>query len=123
MEPQAVDNIGLTVSVETDFTPGHCFPLGMTTVIYTFRDPSGNSAICRFVVNIMEPQVVGSCTLSYFWRKKQCSFDYEKLTKVMKNLKQMNEKTETMNFNYHAWKSLAASQKIKKSQKSCKILI
>ncbi|KAJ8021267.1 Hyalin [Holothuria leucospilota] len=58
IEPQAVDNIGLIVSVETDFTPGQCFPLGMTTVIYTFRDPSGNSAVCRFVVNIMEPQVV-----------------------------------------------------------------
>ncbi|XP_038069618.1 uncharacterized protein LOC119738747 isoform X6 [Patiria miniata] len=52
-EPSATDDSGGQVSVTASHSPGQSFPVGMTNVVYTFRDPTGNSAGCAFVVNVI----------------------------------------------------------------------
>ena len=50
-EPTAVDDSGSVVSTSTS-NPGDSFSVGTTTVIYTFGDAAGNSAICAFTVTV-----------------------------------------------------------------------
>ena len=50
-EPTAVDNSG-TVFYGKTHTSGDQFPLGTTTVVYLARDPSTNTASCRFTVAV-----------------------------------------------------------------------
>lgn len=47
--PTATDESG-SVSSTSDYTPGAFFPIGTTTVTYTFTDPAGNEARCLFNV-------------------------------------------------------------------------
>nr|XP_006817910.1 PREDICTED: uncharacterized protein LOC100373477 [Saccoglossus kowalevskii] len=51
-EPSATDNSGIPVTVERTNIPGDAFPVGMTTVTYTFTDASSNFAKCNFVVTV-----------------------------------------------------------------------
>ena len=48
----ATDNDHATVTVQPDVTSPHNFSEGSHTVIYTARDPSGNTEICQFRVNV-----------------------------------------------------------------------
>eukprot|EP00057_Strongylocentrotus_purpuratus_P028698 XP_011683172.1 PREDICTED: uncharacterized protein LOC578978 isoform X16 [Strongylocentrotus purpuratus] len=48
VEPTATDNSAVTVTRTN--APGNSFPLGTTTVTYTFTDTSNNFAICEFDV-------------------------------------------------------------------------
>ncbi|XP_022082334.1 uncharacterized protein LOC110974776 isoform X2 [Acanthaster planci] len=52
-EPTVLDNSGAFDTVQTR-TSGSFFPVGETTVTYTFRDASNNEAICSFVVRVIE---------------------------------------------------------------------
>ncbi|XP_022082302.1 mucin-2-like isoform X2 [Acanthaster planci] len=54
--PTATDNSGGQVTISASAQPGDSFPVGATTVLYTFTDPSGNEATCSFmvVVNAVE---------------------------------------------------------------------
>ncbi|PIK58909.1 hypothetical protein BSL78_04221 [Apostichopus japonicus] len=66
LEPQATDAISAVVSLDLNFSPGSCFPVGSTTVLYTFSDAAGNSASCQFTVTIRmavdnEPPLIGLC--------------------------------------------------------------
>ena len=49
---KATDNEHATVNVLPDVTSPHNFSEGSHTVIYTARDPSGNTEICQFRVNV-----------------------------------------------------------------------
>ncbi|XP_071840115.1 uncharacterized protein [Apostichopus japonicus] len=66
LEPQATDAISAVVSLDLNFSPGSCFPVGSTTVLYTFSDAAGNSASCQFTVTIrmavdVTPPVIQNC--------------------------------------------------------------
>ena len=52
VEPTAEDNSGELVQVDRTHTPSTLFPVGSTTVTYYFTDPSGNEAVCSFMVTI-----------------------------------------------------------------------
>ena len=49
---EATDNEHATVTVLPDVTSPHNFSEGSHTVIYTASDPSGNTEICQFRVNV-----------------------------------------------------------------------
>lgn len=53
-EPRAFDNSGTADLVSRSHTPGSFFPMGETSVTYTFADPSGNVASCSFNVIVSE---------------------------------------------------------------------
>merc|ERR1711962_9607 len=55
--PTAEDDSGGQVSVVASNQPGDSFPIGVTTVTYTFTDPSGNAAVCSFVVMVNSPSM------------------------------------------------------------------
>lgn len=50
--PTASDNCSVTVT--SNYNPGHTFPLGKTDVIYTATDPSGNVSVCSFKVFVKD---------------------------------------------------------------------
>ncbi|XP_072051710.1 hyalin-like [Amphiura filiformis] len=50
---QATDNSGAVPTVTQTHRSGDTFKLGQTSVTYTFRDGAGNSAECRFTVNVI----------------------------------------------------------------------
>ena len=50
--PTATDNCGL-VTFSSTYLPGALFPLGVTTVIYTAGDMSGNGSTCAFNVAVV----------------------------------------------------------------------
>ncbi len=52
--PTAIDNSGNAPRRSSNYSPGQSFPLGTTLVRYTFRDDSGNSAICSFEVIVRQ---------------------------------------------------------------------
>ena len=51
-EPTATDNSGTTPTVTQSHRPGDSFPVGTTTVTYTFTDMAGNQAQCSFTVTV-----------------------------------------------------------------------
>ena len=59
---KATDNEHATVTVLPDVTSPHNFSEGNHTVFYTARDPSGNTEVCQFRVNVQ-----GNIT-----RRKKC---------------------------------------------------
>lgn len=52
MVPVAIDVVSGIPLVVNNFDPGFCFGIGVTTVVYTFSDASGNEASCQFNVRI-----------------------------------------------------------------------
>jgi len=52
--PTASDNCSGAVTVTSNYAPGSLFPVGITTVIYTATDPTGNSATCTFTVTVID---------------------------------------------------------------------
>jgi gliding motility-associated-like protein len=52
--PTATDNCTGPVTVTSNYYPGNLFPVGSTTVIYTFTDASGNVSTCSFNVTIID---------------------------------------------------------------------
>lgn len=55
-EPTFSDNCGAPVTVTRSHAPGTVFPLGTTTVRYTFRDAAGNETLCTFTVTVSDKQ-------------------------------------------------------------------
>jgi hypothetical protein len=51
-EPLAADNCGVASLTSNRFS-GECFPLGVTTIVYTARDSSQNVATCSFTISIL----------------------------------------------------------------------
>jgi gliding motility-associated-like protein len=80
--PPAFENPCSEFTVESNFTPGDFFPVGMTEVIYRVTDKRGNVTICRFNVNILDTQrptftncptsvvlsATNGCTAVHTWR-------------------------------------------------------
>lgn len=58
VEPTATDLSGDVTLVLRTNEPGSSFNLGTTTVTYIFRDSSSNSAVCSFVVTVMNGKLV-----------------------------------------------------------------
>ncbi len=56
--PTATDNCGL-IAFSSSFLPGAIFPEGITTVVYTALDISGNLASCEFNIKVVD---VSGCT-------------------------------------------------------------
>ncbi|XP_072168935.1 hyalin-like [Diadema setosum] len=50
--PTVSDNSGVVIFVSSTANPGDFFPIGGTTVIYNYQDPSGNTNACSFTVTI-----------------------------------------------------------------------
>ena len=65
VEPTATDNSGGNVQRSSNRSPGQTFGLGSTQVTYTFTDPSGNQATCRFTVTVTSGK---SGCLCYEWK-------------------------------------------------------
>ncbi|XP_072046866.1 hyalin-like [Amphiura filiformis] len=68
-EPRATDNSGVTPTRSSSHAPGSDFPVGITTVTYTFSDASGNIATCQFDVDVSRavdniPPVITGCPTS-----------------------------------------------------------
>ena len=61
VEPTAIDNSGIPPTVVRSHQPGDSFPVGSTTVEYTFRDQEGNQAMCTFMVTGKCCLVINSC--------------------------------------------------------------
>jgi len=56
-EPSATDNCG-SVTSSSDFSPGDSFPLGITTVTYSFIDETGNQSQCVFNISVINPNAL-----------------------------------------------------------------
>ncbi len=67
--PTASDNSGSTPTRTSNYSPGSTFPLGTTLARYTFRETSGNTAVCSFEVVVCQqgiptdttPPVISGC--------------------------------------------------------------
>tara|TARA_R110002012_G_scaffold99980_2_gene238467 strand:+ start:157461 stop:161270 length:3810 start_codon:yes stop_codon:yes gene_type:complete len=61
--PEVTDNCDNNVNLESDFTSGDSFPIGITTVTYTATDDAGNSNTCSFdvIVEDKSAAVLVSC--------------------------------------------------------------
>jgi len=57
-EPSATDNCSSSVTSSSDFSPGDSFPLGSTSVTYTFIDDAGNQSQCVFDVLVINPDAL-----------------------------------------------------------------
>ena len=53
-EATATDNSGSVSLVTRSHRPNDRFPVGQTTVMYTFEDPSGNRGSCSFTITITQ---------------------------------------------------------------------
>ncbi|XP_072018428.1 uncharacterized protein [Amphiura filiformis] len=51
--PTATDNSGQATILTNNYNSGDFFNVGTTTVIYTFQDPSGNTAACSWPVTVL----------------------------------------------------------------------
>jgi gliding motility-associated-like protein len=63
-EPTALDNCsGIMTYTTRSHAPGDIFPLGNTTVVYTFTDGSLNTTTCTFSVSVQDntPPVIAGC--------------------------------------------------------------
>ena len=49
--PTATDNCSTPV-VTSNYNPGCCLPIGLTTITYTATDAKGNATVCQFTVTI-----------------------------------------------------------------------
>ncbi|XP_071785173.1 uncharacterized protein [Asterias amurensis] len=68
--PTATDNSGGVVTSTSTHNSGDSFTTGVTTVTYTFSDPTGNQATCQFVVIVndftgdTQAPVISGCPVS-----------------------------------------------------------
>lgn len=53
-EPTASDLSGVALLTDRSHAPNSFFPVGTTTVTYTFTDSSNNAAVCSFMVVVIE---------------------------------------------------------------------
>ena len=63
----ATDNCSATVTQTTNFTSGQTFPVGTTTISYSAKDPSNNSAGCSFNVVVTDnetPKIICPANIS-----------------------------------------------------------
>ncbi|MEO1434709.1 MAG: HYR domain-containing protein, partial [Bacteroidota bacterium] len=60
--PTATDNCGIT-NMTASANPGDTFPVGTTTVTYTWTDAAGNTSVCAFDVTVEdnEAPIVSDC--------------------------------------------------------------
>lgn len=73
---KVTDNDDALVTVLPDVTSPHIFSEGSHTVIYTARDPSGNTEICQFRVNV-QGIIIRKKYVDYSASiKKQCQASY-----------------------------------------------
>ncbi|MDP2039609.1 HYR domain-containing protein, partial [Algoriphagus sp.] len=54
-EPTATDNSG-SVTLISNFEPGSVFPVGITEVVYTATDASGNKSTCSFTIKVNDTE-------------------------------------------------------------------
>jgi GEVED domain/HYR domain/Secretion system C-terminal sorting domain/SprB repeat len=61
--PTATDNCTANPTISSNFTSGQSFSLGNTTVIYTAKDSSKNTATCSFTVSVSKTLAVPTVVL------------------------------------------------------------
>ncbi|XP_071961171.1 uncharacterized protein [Antedon mediterranea] len=54
--PNATDNSGGMLNVQSNYEPGDLFMFGSTNVSYTFQDESNNTALCQFTVIVNDEE-------------------------------------------------------------------
>nr|XP_054749141.1 hyalin-like [Lytechinus pictus] len=76
-EPTAIDHSG-SVSQQSDIANGASFSIGPTTVTYTAVDASGNTALCSFIVTVIDDQspVFTSCNTSTIYQSTDLGENY-----------------------------------------------
>ena len=83
---KVTDNDDALVTVLPDVTSPHIFSEGSHTVIYTASDPSRNTKICLFKVNVQGNIFSVKKYSDYFTSiKKQCQVDHIKLASILFN--------------------------------------
>jgi hypothetical protein len=73
--PTASDNCSVA-NFTSNYAPGSVFPVGITTVIYTATDPSGNSKTCSFTVTVVDttpPTITPPANISVNKDPGQCT--------------------------------------------------
>ncbi|NNF20350.1 MAG: HYR domain-containing protein, partial [Saprospiraceae bacterium] len=58
--PHVVDGCG-NVTITSNYNPGHTFPYGYTTVVYTATDACGNVSTCSFTIHVTGAPVPLNC--------------------------------------------------------------
>ena len=77
--PTAVNNCGGATNVSSTHNPGNVFPLGTTTVTYTFTDCVGNSSTCLFTVTVVDntaPSITCGPSYTSAFNPAVCGLDY-----------------------------------------------
>ncbi len=67
-EPFAIDDSGVEPTLVQTHSPGAKFPLGDTTVIYTYSDQADNQANCSFVVTVQSGTLICLQNPACSWR-------------------------------------------------------
>ena len=92
--PSATDNCGSTLSVTSSHQPGDVFPVGATTVTYTFTDGAGNQQVCRFTVTVNDteaplsqdcPADINSCNEYISWTPPSFSDNCSSILNISSN--------------------------------------
>jgi gliding motility-associated-like protein len=52
--PEAIDNCTSELTLESTYNSGDVFPVGVTEVIYTVTDETGNSSFCKFNIEVLD---------------------------------------------------------------------
>ena len=86
VQPQAQDNCGTgaTLTINNNaYLSGNVFPVGVTTVIWTATDASGNQATCQFTITVVDNQkpVITNCpaAISHTADAGLCSYNIANL--------------------------------------------
>ena len=74
VEPTATDVSGTATLVTRSNAPGDSYPVGMTTVLYIFQDPTGNAATCSFLITVTTGND-NQCYLMVFFQMLACKHD------------------------------------------------
>ena len=67
-EPFAIDDSGVEPTLVQTHAPGSKFPLGDTTVTYTYSDQADNQANCSFVVSVQSGTLICLQKNIFSWR-------------------------------------------------------
>ncbi|MCG9911082.1 MAG: HYR domain-containing protein [Flavobacteriales bacterium] len=75
--PTVTDNCGGPVFTTTTHNPGTIFPVGTTTVTYSFMDLNGNMSVCTFNVTVLDvqPPIIVGCPLNIVLNNFESSCD------------------------------------------------
>lgn len=84
-DPIVSDNSGIVSRLSQSHQPGSQFPPGTTVVMYTYGDPTGNTAVCTFTVTCTPGRYL--CAYLFYlwsWRCANVWYVKRKVENIMK---------------------------------------